>query len=131
MKKIVVMTVLLVLSVAVFAQEPEPKLDLIALVKNPNWINILLAVVSTVFAGYFVFTRIKLKQAGEFFLMAYEYTDDKVLDKVERQNLLNQFLVIIGKRKAEVAQKKIIEQGGAKEVIRSKTKIKIKTRRKQ
>jgi hypothetical protein len=135
MKRIIVMTVLIVLSVAVFAQEVEPnvKLGVFDFIRNADWLNVGLVALFTLglTAPYILKARQKLKQVAELLLLIYEFTDDKVLDKKERAAIIDQFLVIIGKKKASVIQKKINDQGGAAKVIRSKTKIKIKTRRKQ
>lgn len=105
--KACMVVVMLLLSVTVFAQEPEPKLDLIDLIRNMDRLNIALVIVLSiggVIGKYALTARTKMKQLSELFAMAYEFTDDKVLDKKERAELIDQFLLIIGKKKAEAAQ---------------------------
>jgi hypothetical protein len=66
----------------------ENNLDIIAMV---------LLLFTTVFGGLWIKVRSKIKQIGELFLAAYEYTDDKKLDKEEREDLKKRFLEIITK----------------------------------
>jgi hypothetical protein len=137
MKKIVVMTLLLVLSVAVFAQGTEPKLDVFDFIKNMDWVNVVLVAIFSIggiVTKYAITGRTKLKEVGELLILIYQYTDDKVLSKKEREDLWDHILVIIGKKEVEGIQDKVLDQvmmkGSTREVIKSKTKIKIKTRRK-
>lgn len=127
------MLLFLVLSVAVFAQEAEPKLDVFDLIRNMDWLNVALVAVLSVggaITRYAVIGRTKLKQAGELLILLYDYTDDKVLDDKERADIWDHILVFIGKKKADTIQQAVVDAGGTKQVIRSKTKIKIKTRSK-
>jgi hypothetical protein len=62
-----------------------------------NYINIGLAAFALFAGGIWYKGREKLKQIGELFLKAHEYTDDKKLSKAEREDLLNRFLQIAGK----------------------------------
>ena len=59
--------------------------------------NVILIAFATFFGGLWALGRQKMKQIGELFLKAYEYTDDKRLSKAERQDLMQRFLAIIGK----------------------------------
>ncbi len=60
-------------------------------------INFILLIVSTIFTGLWLKVRSKIKDVGELFLMAHEYTDDNKLSETERTNLINKFYKIIGK----------------------------------
>jgi hypothetical protein len=64
---------------------------------NIDIIAIVLLVFTTIFGGLWVTLRHKLKQIGDLFLKAYEYTDDKKLDAEERADLKRRFLDIITK----------------------------------
>lgn len=67
--------------------------------KEINFLNIALLAFS-VFAGSLWFQgRNKLKEIGEIFLKAYEYTDDKKLTAAERADLIARFMSIVGKSK--------------------------------
>lgn len=64
---------------------------------NLDIITMVLLLVTTIFGGLWIKVRSKIKQIGELFLAAYEYTDDKKLDKEEREDLKRKFLEIISK----------------------------------
>lgn len=113
MKRVLFTVLFLVLSVVVFAQEAEPKLDLVDLIRNMDWINVALVIILSIggIVGKYALTaRTKLKQVSELFAMAYEFTDDKVLDKDERKQLIDQFLLIIGKKQAVEISEKVQEE---------------------
>jgi hypothetical protein len=62
-----------------------------------NALNMAL-IAFTIFAGGIWYKgREKLKQLGELFLAAHEYTDDKRLCKEEREDLMRRFFQLIGK----------------------------------
>jgi len=65
--------------------------------KDINALNIALIAFATFAGGMWAMGRNKLKQIGEIFLKAYEYTDDKRLSADERQDLIQRFLAIIGR----------------------------------
>lgn len=67
--------------------------------KDINALNIVLIAFGTFASGLWFRSRTKLKQIGELFLKAYEYTDDKKLSDEERSDLINRFLELIGKQK--------------------------------
>lgn len=62
---------------------------------NVDIIAIALLIFTTLFGGLWLMLRNKLRQIGELFLKAYEYTDDKKLDEDERADLKRRFLEII------------------------------------
>jgi len=64
---------------------------------NLDIIAMILLLFTTIFGGLWIKVRSKIKQIGELFLAAYEYTDDKKLDKDEREDLKRKFLEIISK----------------------------------
>jgi hypothetical protein len=64
---------------------------------NLDIIAMILLLFTTVFGGLWIKVRSKIKQIGELFLAAYKYTDDKKLDKEEREDLKRKFLEIISK----------------------------------
>jgi hypothetical protein len=64
---------------------------------NLDIIAMVLLLFTTIFGGLWIKVRSKIKQIGELFLAAYEYTDDKKLDKEEREDLKRKFLEIISK----------------------------------
>ena len=66
--------------------------------KDINALNIALIAFGTFAGGLWFKTRLKLKQIGELFLKAYEYTDDKKLSDEERADLINRFLQLFGKK---------------------------------
>ena len=104
MKRILFLMILVAFSIPVIAQETAPKLDLIDFLKNMDWINIALVFAFSLAGGFLMKARTKLKQVSELLMMAYEFTDDKVLDKEERKKLINQVLLILGKKKTEQIQ---------------------------
>ncbi|MFW6272160.1 MAG: hypothetical protein ACOC2U_00055 [bacterium] len=64
---------------------------------NMDYIDLIVAAVFVLFGGYVALMRVKLKQIGELFLKAHEYTDDKKLDESERKDLVRRFFKIITK----------------------------------
>ena len=81
-------------------QTPTPEKKgskIFGFLKDINALNIAI-VAFGLFAGKkFLTMRNKLKQIGDLFLKAYEYTDDKKLSDEERTDLINRFLQLIGK----------------------------------
>lgn len=79
---------------AVEAEAPAEK-------KDEGWwsqiTNVVLFVVTSVFAGLWAKVRLKARDIGELFLKAHEYTDDNKLDEEERKDLMARFYKIIGK----------------------------------
>lgn len=61
-------------------------------------INVILFVITSLFGGLWLKFRTKVKQIADLFNKAYQYTDDNQLSETERQDLMNQFLIIIGKK---------------------------------
>jgi len=64
---------------------------------NLDVIGVVLLIFTTLFGGLWLVARNKLKEIGELFLKAYEYTDDKKLDPDERADLKERFLKIFTK----------------------------------
>ena len=64
---------------------------------NVDIIAIVLLIFTSLFGGLWLKLRTKIKQIGELFLKAYEYTDDKKLDQQERDDLKKRFLEIISR----------------------------------
>ena len=60
-------------------------------------LNVILFIITTLFSGLWLIARNKLKQVGELFLKAYEYTDDNKLSEAERTDLINRFKALVGK----------------------------------
>lgn len=65
--------------------------------KDINALNIALIAFGTFAGGLWAMGRSKMKQIGEIFLKAYDYTDDKKLTAEERNDLIQRFLAIMGK----------------------------------
>jgi hypothetical protein len=65
--------------------------------ENADIIAIVLLVFTSLFGGLWLKLRTKIKQIGELFLKAYEYTDDKKLDQQERDDLKKRFLEVISR----------------------------------
>lgn len=98
MKKLLTLLYTLVLVlIALSVPASDSKLSIGELIRNIDPINIALAAVALFFSGIWWMSREKLRQIGELFLKAYEYTDDHVLAPEERYDLKSRFLEIIGK----------------------------------
>lgn len=119
-KRLFLLVMGLLLSTLVFAEEPKSKLNIMKLLGNLDAINLVLAGVALFLGTLFYKGREKLRQTGELFLKAYEYTDDHVLTPIERFELKNRFLELMGKKREEfkvpeplpeiVAEEKIAEE---------------------
>ena len=75
----------------------SPKVGILDFFKEINALNIVLLALSLFAGSIWRQGRTKLKEVGDLFLKAYEFTDDKRLSDAERAELLNRFLVILGK----------------------------------
>ena len=117
MKKAIFILILLI-PVITFGQEPitqpDPgKFKLLEFLGDINMLNVILLGFATFAGGLWYMGREKMKQIGELFLAAYEYTDDKRLCPEERADLINRFMAIIGKYvpvKPEEPKKGIIKK---------------------
>lgn len=65
--------------------------------ENMDIIGIILLIFTTIFGALWITARSKLKEIGDLFLKAYEYTDDKKLSVEERLDLKERFLKIFTK----------------------------------
>lgn len=77
--------------------EPTGIDKVLSFIKEIDGLNIALIAFATIAGGLWAMGRAKLREIGELFLKAYEYTDDKRLSKAERQDLMQRFLRIIGR----------------------------------
>lgn len=73
--------------------------EVISFFEDINIITIAMIAVATFAGGLWFRGREKLRQLGELFLAAHEYTDDKRLSNEEREDLIRRFFEIIGKSK--------------------------------
>lgn len=102
MKKILLF-MLIIFPVLVFSQDMPEQIPttwdkLSGFLSDINLFNIALIAFATFAGGLWAMGRNKIKQVGELFLKAYEYTDDKRLSKQERQDLMQRFMEIIGRK---------------------------------
>ena len=112
--KHLILIALLFLSVSLFGQEvitqPEPaKFKILEFLGDINMLNVILLAFATFAGGLWYMGREKIRQVGELFMAAYEYTDDKRLSPEERADLFNKFMALIGKyvpTQSEPQQKK-------------------------
>lgn len=85
------------LSAAPQLADPTYHAGIFEYLKELNYLNIALLAFSIFAGSIWIQGRNKLKQIGELFIKAYEFTDDKCLSAVEREELLQRFLAILGK----------------------------------
>jgi len=85
------------LFITISASASESKLAVGEFLRNIDLLNIVLAAFAIFFSSFWWAGRERLKQIGELFLKAYEYTDDHVLNPEERQDLIIRFMRIIGR----------------------------------
>lgn len=76
------------------------------LIRNMEPINLVFVGIALFFGTWWKLGRNKIKQLGELALKFHEYTDDKVLDKKERADLLRRVFQLIGKAPASPPPKK-------------------------
>lgn len=62
-----------------------------------NALNIAMIAFALFAGGIWYKGREKLRQIGELFLAAHEYTDDKRLSRTEREDLMRRFMELIGR----------------------------------
>jgi len=86
------------ISIQAIAQEVVPVQNKIfGFLNDVNVLNIALLAFATFAGGMWALGRSKMKQIGELFLKAYEYTDDKRLSAEERSDLIRRFFQLLGK----------------------------------
>lgn len=73
--------------------------EILGVLKDFDVINLILVAIAVFAGSLYAMGRSKVKQVGELFMKAYDYTDDKRLSKEEREDLINRFLTIVGKKK--------------------------------
>jgi hypothetical protein len=88
-------------------EEIPAKVKMFQFLKEINPLNIVLLAISIFAGGLWAMGRNKMKQVGELFLKAYEYTDDKHLSAEERRDLIQRFMCIIGK--SQVVSNKVAD----------------------